>query len=205
MAGTGTPRSWVKALKWFRRSCDQRLIDGLHSIDLMHANGPEGIERNEAEAIKWIRRVAERGVWDAMTHLGSCHLFGMCSIKQNPAEAFRWYQRAADASDGNTNAMLLLGLCHFAGAGVPDNATLGLKWMQHASNRGNEEASRFIAMVRQGKRRPGIGIKGWHALPVIMDGGPVDEEVAIEDQRGKAVAVVASKKDAEAAKSACQG
>ena len=62
--GTGVPKDYVEAVKWYRLAADQGLVDAQWSLGDMYANG-NGVPRDYIEVYKWWNLVAIQGNYNA--------------------------------------------------------------------------------------------------------------------------------------------
>ncbi|SVD41693.1 uncharacterized protein METZ01_LOCUS394547, partial [marine metagenome] len=78
----------------------------------LYAEG-DGVPQDETEALRWYRRAAEQG----------------------DAAAAAWVHRIAE--QGNAEAQLALGGMYFAGQGVAEDPTEGVRWWRLAAEQGH--------------------------------------------------------------------
>ncbi len=99
--GMGVARDVERALRWYRRSAAQGLVEAQFSLaHLLVSSGGD-----PAEAARWMRAAAEQGYADAQYLYGVMLAEGM-GLAVDEARARRWWSRAA--AQGHAEAAKLL-------------------------------------------------------------------------------------------------
>lgn len=169
--GRGVSRDWNMAVTWYRKAEKAKNAEAMNELGTVYQLG-RGVRRKSVEAAKWYRKGAEAGSVRAMLNLAVCHRTGrgvnlkkaaqLPSKKQLDAkdakallgiddqEANRWAKKAVQilqqkASDGDVEAMVLLGLACFRGDAVRRDLPRAVNWMSQAAEKGNVEAMVHLA------------------------------------------------------------
>lgn len=106
-----------------------------------------GGQKDLSKAVRFYRKAARQGHPEALFRLGMLHL-------QEPhlsgsGKGMQWLQRAALA--GKVEAKYQLALCYRNGRGVPQDASLALKWLLAAALQGYAPAAALLRQINQGK------------------------------------------------------
>lgn len=94
-------KNYPNALKWFRKSAEQKTAPAQYSLGLMYTTGT-GIIKDQAEAAKWFQKAAEQGHAKAQFFIATMYEEGE-GVKQSNAEAIKWYKKAA--AQGSEDAL----------------------------------------------------------------------------------------------------
>jgi TPR repeat protein len=97
-------KDYTQALKYFRRSADQKNPIGQNNLGLMYENG-QGIKKNYAEAVKWYKRSAEQGYAIGQYNLGLMYEYGY-GVEKNHNEAVKWFKESAKQENQEAIAIL---------------------------------------------------------------------------------------------------
>lgn len=90
--GTGVPRDYMEAVKWFRLAAEQGDVDAQGTLGEMYYFG-QGVTQNYTEALKWCRLAAEQGDAWAQCNLGAMYYKGE-GVAQDYIEAHKWFNIA---------------------------------------------------------------------------------------------------------------
>ena len=114
--GSGVPRDYAEAMKWYRKAADQGNALGEANLGALYYRG-EGVRQDYAEAATWYRKAADQGNAQGEAGLGSLYVAG--HGVSDYAEAQKWLRKAADQDE--PGAETNLGLMYAKGAAVrPD-------------------------------------------------------------------------------------
>ena len=131
-AMTGSGKSDVEAVRWFRRAAEAGDVSCITRIVDAYAQG-RGVTRSEAEAIKWYAKAAEdSGAIFKQTVLAWIYAAGD-GAPRDDAEAIKWLRRAARA--GESVAMYGLASMFEDGHGVKKDRAEATKWYRRGATR----------------------------------------------------------------------
>lgn len=141
-----------KAAAWFRKAADQGDPDAQLALARSCLRG-EGVMRDPAEAQRLALASATAGNTEAMLLAGD-----LLKI-QDPARSQALYDRARNvlegqASRGEAQAMLTLGLMHLQGRGVSVDPVEGYAWMLAADHRGLPPLQRVLLVLTGNRLTP---------------------------------------------------
>jgi len=143
LRGDGVAENIAEAHKWILRAAEQGHTRACFNIASMYLQG-QGVPRDPAEAKVWFRR--------SFNELDPDLLFNMGRLIQDENDvlddwdfAVRCYKMAADA--GHAPAQALFGMMVFAGEGVPEDKTLGRRYVGKAAQQGQPNALCFLAQL----------------------------------------------------------
>lgn len=157
--GLGTAKDMTEALRWYRQAADQKDLDAMLRIGLIHADGIGGVERDEAEGLRWlvagtkpILRIAESvSTIDTLVYgfddsrLRAAH---MAAAATDPATALRlgmYFAQPTSRTRDSAEAMrffriaataniplaiLEMGVRQAEGEGVARNEAEALQWLR---------------------------------------------------------------------------
>ncbi len=91
--GTGVPRNFAEAARWFGSAAAQGDAEAQNWLGYLYETG-QGVSRDDGEAAKWYRRSAEQENADAEKNLGLLYARGS-GVAANRQEAARWLRRGA--------------------------------------------------------------------------------------------------------------
>lgn len=172
--GSGVPRDWSEAKKWYRKAADQGDEKAMKALEFMCAAPnqsaesayEEGKKHYDAgrytEAVEWYRKAAEQGFADAQCSLGRCFYNGQ-GVARNYENAVLWFGKAAERH--HAGAQCILGRCYEQGLGVPRNYETAVKWYQKAAAQGNASAQYSLGVCFEhgrGVARKKIKAKEWY-------------------------------------------
>ena len=99
--GTGVPKNYKEARKWYRLSAEQGNALAQLNLGVIYDKG-QGVPQNYKEAIKWYRISAEQGNAETQYILGTMYRDGL-GVPQDYALAHMWFNVCA--STGNEKCM----------------------------------------------------------------------------------------------------
>ena len=145
-------RDPAKAAAWFRKAADQGDSDAQVALARASLRG-EGVPKDPAEALRLALASATAGNTEAMLLAGDLLKF------QDPARSQALYDRArsaleGQASRGEAQAMLTLGLLHLQGRGVPVDPVESYAWMLAADRRGLPPLQRVLLVLSGNRLTP---------------------------------------------------
>lgn len=146
-SGTHVPPDMAQAAVWYRKAAEQGDHDGERALGRLLETG-QSVPQNTAQAAAWYRKAANGGDIEASYRLGEFHLRA-----KDPTQAALWLTLAA--SDRYEKAEAALANLYFAGAGVPQSDTEGIKYLRRAALAGDGHGMRQLGlMLFQGLRMP---------------------------------------------------
>ncbi len=162
--GIGTPRSFVKALEWYRKAAAANLPEGYYNVGVCYEIGM-GTTGNPTEAFNNFEKAAEQGLPQGLYKLASLYFTGNGTAKNEPW-GVELLGRAAAA--GHAGAANDLGVIAFEGNyGQPKDLNKAFDWFTRSAEMGNGEAMKNLAVFyRDGLGRPADPAQElkWYAL-----------------------------------------
>jgi uncharacterized protein len=132
LEGTGVPKDFVKAFKWFQRAAAGGDVDAVNMAGRCLDNG-WGTAEDPAAAAEQYRRAADAGHAWAQYNLGHLYLDGR-GVAQDFRLAFAYYRRAAEQQ--HERAMNLVGRCCEEGWGTPRDPAAAAAWYRRSAEGG---------------------------------------------------------------------
>jgi alpha/beta superfamily hydrolase len=146
--GQGVLQDYKEAVKWYRKSAEQRYKGGQYNLGFMYEKG-RGVVQDYKEAVKWYTKSAEQGLVQAQFNLGNMYRKGQ-GVLQDYKEAVKWYRKSAE--QGYAYAQNNLGVMYEDGKGVAQSLQEALKWFKKVAEQGNAlEQEKFIEAKEQVK------------------------------------------------------
>jgi len=165
LKGEGIKKDIPRALEWFERATEaggSLAEEVMKRLGHMYAYGEE-LPKDIKAAVKWFRKagdagsdwarsvsenleMADKGDAVAMYNLG-CRYHQM---KSGYELALYWYKRSAEK--GHAGAMHKLGVMHYEGQGVGQDAVMALWWFKRAVNLGNKDAMHSLGDMYANER-----------------------------------------------------
>ena len=106
----------------------------------------QGVPKNPVLALKWLLKAAvDGGNTIAQTHVGMIYHFGRKGIRQDYKLALHYYRLAAE--QGQSEAMLNLGVMSRDGLGAAPNHSAAVFWFRQAADRGTIDATYNLARM----------------------------------------------------------
>lgn len=103
-----------------------------------------------SEALKWYSKASELGNSEATCRMGGFYKHGS-GVEPDMGKAIRLYKKAI-VVDGNSDALLDLGLCYLKGESVPRNDIHGFSLMERSAKQGNMMAQYNLGVLyRKGR------------------------------------------------------
>ena len=137
--GEGTLQNYGEALANFEISSSS-VPRAYYFIGELKRKGL-GCRQDTRAAFESFLEAAEHGIAYAKTALGRAFYFGE-GVKADYVEAVKWLELGVEEED--SEAMYLLGMCHIAGDGVPENRKVGLKLLHQSAGMGNGNAKKEL-------------------------------------------------------------
>lgn len=128
--GSGLPKDYVKAAKWFLKAAEQGEAAAQFNLGGMYLRG-EGVPQDDPKAAYWYRLAAEQGVALAQGNLGAMYANGK-GVPQSDQQAVKWTRRAAE--QGEALSQYNLGVVYSNGRGVPQDYVEAHKWANLAAS-----------------------------------------------------------------------
>ena len=136
--GTGVPKDYAEAVKWWRLAAEQGFARAQSNLGVMYANG-EGVAQDYDEAMRLYRLAAEQGLARAQHNLGNMYENGR-GVAVDDAEALRWYRLAAE--QGLADAQFNLGWMYDEGTGVAVDDAEAVRWYRLAAEQEEDSGCR---------------------------------------------------------------
>ena len=98
-------QSFTEAMKWFRKSAEQKYAPAEYQVGRMYANG-FSVREDKKEAVRWYRLAADRGYKWAQIHLGEIYLHFLAQqfgAQRDFPEAYFWLTLGAAKEDFNSD------------------------------------------------------------------------------------------------------
>lgn len=158
--GTGVPKDYAQAHKWFEGGAAAGNGDAMYNLGLLYDDG-WGVARDYVQARTWFEKAAASGVPYAMAELGDYYQHGT-GVSQDYEQAVRWYEKSAAA--GYENAMMSLAYVYEEGnvydkKSVPQDYEQARQWFEKAAATGDTLAMDHLATLYQ---RGGHGLAQDH-------------------------------------------
>lgn len=148
--GIGVKEDHTTAVKWIRKSADQKFALAQNNLALLYETGT-GVEKSLATARALYLKAADQNEPTAQHNLGRLYAHGI-GVDADVKEAIKWYSRAAEKDHIGT--LHALGELYEFGNGVKEDAKEAAKWYRRASNLGDGWAAANLAILYQ----EGIGV-----------------------------------------------
>ena len=153
--GSGARHDHTLAVKWYRKSADQRFPEAQHRLGRMYAHG-HGVPEDDAKAVEWLTRAAKQEDAEVQYRLGHMYYMGD-GLPRDGREAGKWYRKAAEK--GHAEAQYEWGRMKYWG-----NAEEAVEWYRKAAKQGSSGAQLHLAeMYEKGKgvRKNNIEAYAW--------------------------------------------
>ena len=153
--GESVAKDEKKAFRYYQKAAAQGHLWGMYNLSGCYVSG-QGTDLDLLKAGEWLRKAAEGGLQEAIETLNENPQFKddfqmplpepsiSQTIEKNDIselsideELKKWRKLA---KDGDSNAMLQIGLCYHNGNGVSQNYAEASKWFRKAADLGNAEA-----------------------------------------------------------------
>ena len=141
--GTGVPKDYHEAMRWYRKAAEQGFAAAQHNLGFMYLNG-RGVPKDDREAVRWYRKAAEQGFVAAQIYLGFTYQDGR-GVPKDYHEAMRWFRKAAE--QGDATAQSGLGFMYANGTGVPKDDREAALWYRKAAEQGFAVAQFTLAVM----------------------------------------------------------
>jgi len=115
--GSGIPRDYNEALKWYRRCADKGNAAGMDNVGFMYLKG-WGVPVDFNIAAAYFKAAAQKNEAQALYNLGNCYFSGQ-GVEQDYNLAIDTWRRAAKKE--NRNAIWRLAAMQAAGEGLPQD------------------------------------------------------------------------------------
>ncbi len=139
--GRGVEKSYVEAVKWYRKAAEQNHAEAQFNLAVRHDFG-RGVKQDYVEAAKWYRKASEQNYAEAQSNLGGFYYYGR-GVEKDYVEAVKWYRKAAEQN--YASAQFELGLCYNSGHGVEKDYAKAYAWFNLAAGK-----LKLAATVRDG-------------------------------------------------------
>ncbi|MEJ8844326.1 tetratricopeptide repeat protein [Lacibacter sp. H375] len=135
------------------------------NLAICYLSDPARSAESYAKGIEWLNKAAERGNTEAMRTIAYCFETGL-GVKKDSIQQIAWTKKASDF--GDAAAMLAMGYYHQYGKVVPKDEQKAKELYLKAIDKGNREASYYLAMLERGK---GNFTSSLHYLEKSANGG----------------------------------
>ena len=142
--GSGVPRDYAEAVRWYRKAADQGLANAQYNLGYIYAGG-QGVPQDYAEAMRWYRLAAGQGLASAEYNLGYLYANGQ-GVPQSYIDAAHWFREAAE--QGDSRAQYSLGALYAGGHGVPQDFVYAHMWFNLAASRAKGEDEKQYSAAR---------------------------------------------------------
>lgn len=133
------------AFKMVQECAVAGLTDAQVTLGQFYDEG-QGVSKNSVLAFKWLLKAAvDGGNAIAQTHVGMIYHFGRKGIRQDYKLALHYYRLAAE--QGQSEAMLNLGVMSRDGLGAARNHSAAVFWFRQAADRGITDAIYNLARM----------------------------------------------------------
>lgn len=140
--GRGVEKDFKVALDWYRKSADQKFLDGQNNLARLLETG-RGTEKNYPEAIALYRAAAEKGYAPSQSNYGYMLAHGR-GAEVDHTEAVKWFEQAA--AQGYALGQYNLAGAYLKGQGVNADVFKAQALYQVAMDNGNK-ASPFMLVL----------------------------------------------------------
>jgi hypothetical protein len=143
--GTGVPKDYSEASKWFHKAADKGDANAANSMGTLY-NAGEGSFKNFTEAAKWYRKAAEEGNSNAQFNLGVMYDIGQ-GVQSDFTEAEKWYRKAAE--QWNEGALCNLAILYYNGEGLKRDLVQSHEYFLLAKEAGDPRASNLMELTTE--------------------------------------------------------
>jgi TPR repeat protein len=145
VSGNGVPKDVAKGRELIQQQINLGDPVGLLHFARIAENGLSGVV-DLAEAFRYYAMAAAQGVVLGVLKMARMIMLGQ-GTQQNPVEAFNMYKTLIER-DGNTDAMVGLGVHFIQGEGVKKDVARGTDLIRKAANLGNKKAMDLIQVMK---------------------------------------------------------
>lgn len=124
-------RDFSKAIKYAEIAAEEDIPDGYHLLGIIYRCG-YGVEASSSKSLEYFKTAAALGHGDSMCQIALSYQ------QEDPGQTYYWANEAANT--GNSDGMLLAGLCYKDGTGVEADVEKASEWFKKAANAGNVDA-----------------------------------------------------------------
>jgi tetratricopeptide (TPR) repeat protein len=141
----GKTKSFVEAVKWYRKAAEQGYASAQYQLGVCYSKGM-GVTEDRTEAIKWYKIASvQKEVLDHIK-IGNFYIEGL-DITKNETEAIKWYHKYAEMQ-GDVAAQYSLGNSYEYGYGVTRNLDEAMKWYHMAAEQGHGDAKKAFERLK---------------------------------------------------------
>lgn len=161
--GNGVPQDFSKAAEWYQKAANQGDATAQRNLGSLYENG-RGVPRDIPKSLEFYRKAALQGDSQAQMNISRLEKeipknLGAVSSEMTESTAseptlVEILEKRGE--QGDPEAQYNLGHMYEKGIGVRKNTILAVKWYRLASNQGNEEAKKALAMIEQPSSAAGI-------------------------------------------------
>jgi len=157
--GSGVPKDYAEAVKWFRKAAEQGHAKAQFSLGVAYYEG-QGVPKDEAAAVRSYLKAAEQGHAVSQYMIGLAYENGKFVLKDHEVAA-RWYRKAA--AQHVAPAQYNLGAMYAEGRGVNKDFEEAYVWWDVAARgaTGSKKAKEALALLT--KRMTTVQITRAHA------------------------------------------
>ena len=142
--GLGVAKNQAKSVKWYRKAADMSHAKSQNHLGYLHQHGL-GVSKDIKKALQWYHAAAQQHHAPAQANLACMYLRGT-GVVASGFHAKELYAKAA--LQGNREAQAAYGTLLATGQfGLKENWELGLKYLQHAADKGHVKAKGALKAI----------------------------------------------------------
>ena len=147
----GLQRNPTEALRWAKKSADQKHPMGLYALAGIYWTGcgiAKDLVRAEelyAQCVEGVRKAAEAGDAQAQHNLGWMYEEGCGGLQTDNVKAVMWYRKGA--IQGYARAQTQMGWMYQSGKGVERDIAEAVKWYREAAAQGDPYAQNSLQRI----------------------------------------------------------
>ena len=135
--GRGVSKDSQKAVEFLQTSAEGGWITSQVELGRRYLQG-KGVEYSTEQALKWFQKAADRGDPEGRMEIGRYYYV----IEQDYEKAFAYFEEFAQ--EGNARSMIVVAYMYQYGIGTQKDADCAKKWIQKASNLGDQMATLIL-------------------------------------------------------------
>ncbi|MEM9360444.1 MAG: C39 family peptidase [Pseudomonadota bacterium] len=155
--GTGVPRDYKEALKWYRKCADQGSAEGMDNVGFMYLRG-WGVPENFNIAAAYFKASAAENHDQALFNLGNCYFSGQ-GVEQDYDLAIDSWRRAAEV--GHDDATWRLATLYAAGEALPRNRKKAEELCERIAEKGHPNGVLLLGELYATQGKQDAARKWW--------------------------------------------
>lgn len=135
---------YKEAMKWFLKAGEQGNGEAFYTVGDFYAEG-KGVKKDINRAFYYYERSAECGYSNGMNMMALAFLYGGIEeyvVERDVYKAVDYFKVSAEL--GNVAGQRWLGICYLEGIGIEQNRNEAIKWLNKATEQGDEESKNIL-------------------------------------------------------------